>query len=208
LALTHIRGTASAMIGTLAATAAAARTPSGQPDNRLSLYGAIPRAVSDACDAVLLLDEVIAALRFDARRGSELLASSDAAATDLAEVLVTECGLDFRKAHRLVGTLVRQASGLRPLAELSSDQLSACSIEVLGYPVELTPAALARALDPKESVRARAGPGGAAPPALDAVLAEQRNRLAEIQAWKARQQECQRASEEFLLQQCRERCGA
>ena len=207
-ALTHIRGMANAMIGTLAATAAAARTPSGQPDNRLALYGAIPCAVADTRDAVLLLDEVIAALRFDARRGLELLAGSDAAATDLAEVLVMECGLDFRQAHRLVGTLVRQTAGSRPLAALSADDLSACSIEVLGYRVELTPAALARALDPKESVHARIGHGGAAPPALDAVLADQRAGLAEIRAWTAEQQERQRASEESLQQQCRERCPA
>ncbi len=42
-ALTHVRGVASTMIGTLAASAAASRTPSGQPDNRLPLYGMIPR---------------------------------------------------------------------------------------------------------------------------------------------------------------------
>ncbi|WP_139557947.1 2-phosphosulfolactate phosphatase XcbC [Methylotetracoccus oryzae] len=205
-ALTHIRGMANAMIGTLAATAAAARTPSGQSDNRLALYGAIPRAVADTRDAVLLLDEVIAALRFDARRGLELLAGSDAAATDIAEVLVTECSLDFRQAHRLVGTLVRQTAGLRPLSALSVNELTACSIEVLGFRAELTPAALVRALDPKASVHARIGPGGAAPPALDAVLADQRAGLAEIRAWTAEQQERQRASEESLLQRCRERC--
>lgn len=205
-ALTHIRGTANAMIGTLAAAAAAGRTPSGQPDNRLALYGAIPRAVADTRDAVLLLDEVIAALRFDARRGLELLSGSDAAATDLAELLVTECGLDFRKAHRLVGTLVRQTAGSRPLAEISTEELAACSIEALGYPVELTPATLARALDPEESVRARTGPGGAAPPALEAVLAEQCEGFGKIRAWTAEQQERQRASAESLLRQCRERC--
>lgn len=207
-ALTHIRGSANAMIGTLAATAATARTPSGQPDNRLSLYGAIPRAVSGAREAVLLLDEVIAELRFDAERGLELLADSDAAATDLAEVLVAECGLDFRKAHRLVGTLVRQTAGLRPLAALSADELSACSIEALGYRVELAPAALARALDPQLSIQARTGPGGAAPPALDTVLAKQRAGFAEIQAWAAEQHQRQRASEESLLQQCREQSQA
>lgn len=42
-ALTHVRGVSSTMIGTLAASAAAGRTPSGQPDNRLPLYGMIPR---------------------------------------------------------------------------------------------------------------------------------------------------------------------
>jgi argininosuccinate lyase len=205
-ALTHIRGTANAMIGTLAATAAAARTPSGQPDNRLSLYGAIPRAVTDTRDAVLLLDEVIAELRFDARRGLELLAGSDAVATDLAEVLVMDCALDFRQAHRLVGTLIRQTAGSRPVAALSAHELAECSMKVLGHAVELTPDALARALDPTESVRARTGPGGAAPPALDAVLADQREGLAELQAWTAERQERERASEESLLQQCLERC--
>jgi hypothetical protein len=44
-ALTHVRALANKMIGLNATVAASSRTPSGQPDNRLALYGELPEAV-------------------------------------------------------------------------------------------------------------------------------------------------------------------
>ena len=51
-ALTHIRGVANKMIGVLASVTAASRTPSGQPDNRLIIYGELPEAIQTVNNAV------------------------------------------------------------------------------------------------------------------------------------------------------------
>ena len=203
-ALTHIRGTANAMIGTLAASAAAGRTPSGQPDNRLPLYGMIPRAIEDTRGAVELMGEVVSLLSFDEKRGRSRLDHGFALATDLAEVLVLESGLDFRQAHRLVGHLVRRHLAGGDLNQLTPDELGVAAEEVLGRRVELSQAALRNAMDPETAVSARTAPGGAAPEAVDAMIAQCEQILAKADAWTS---DCRRQlqmAEDSLLRAARE----
>lgn len=203
-ALTHIRGMASTMIGTLAASAAAGRTPSGQPDNRLSIYGLIPRAIEDTREASELMGEVVRFLVFNEQRAQERLDDSFALASDLAEVLVLESGLDFRQAHRLVGRLVRSRLADGNLKGLTPDELAAAALEVLGRRVELSEAAFRDALDPEAAVSARSAPGSAAPEAIDEMIGECEQALAGAEAWTV--QECHRLrlAEELLLQTVRE----
>ncbi len=77
-------------------------------------------------------------------------------ATDLAECLVREAGVPFRRAHEIVGAFVRhaEAKGV-PLRDVPASELSAIA-------PELTPATL-RSLDPAQAVAARTLPGGPAP---------------------------------------------
>jgi argininosuccinate lyase len=204
-ALTHVRSVASTMIGTLAASAAAGRTPSGQPDNRLPLYGMIPRAIEDTRDAVGLMGEVVEFLTFDDQRGRAKLDCGFALATDLAEVLVLESGLDFRKAHRLVGHLVRRHLADGDFNRLTADEIALAAEEVLGAAVEIPPAVLQDALDPEAAVSARAAPGGAAPEAVNAMIAGCERTLAEADAWTGRHRRRLRRAEDALLQTARER---
>lgn len=183
-ALTHVRGLANAMLGTLATSAAAGRTPSGQPDNRLALYGAIPRAILDTREAVELMAEVVDLLRFDEAQARARLADGATLATDLAEVLVLECGLDFRRAHRLVGAVVRQGLAVgEGLHRLTPEALAATAEAVLGQRLELAAPTLRAALDPQTAIAARAAPGGAAPEAIAAMLDECERDFAEAGAW-------------------------
>jgi argininosuccinate lyase len=185
-ALTHVRGVASAMIGTLAASAALGRTPSGQPDNRLPLYGMVPQALADTLGAVALMGEVVAHLTFHAPRGRQRLADGSALATDLAEVLVLECGLDFRQAHRLVGHLVRQHLAERGgILGLTPEGLATAAAAVLGRRIEIAPERLRAALDPEAAIQARTEPGGAAPAPMAAMLDDCAEALAEASAWIA-----------------------
>lgn len=182
-ALTHVRGTANAMIGTLATVAASGRTPSGQPDNRLTLYGAIPRAIADTHGAVALMSEVVQLMRFDCKHARAVLDRGLALATELAEALVLEAGLDFRSAHRLVGYLARRHLAGGDLNRLTPNELAAAAEQVLGQRVEISQAALRHALDPEAAVSARAAPGGAAPEAIDAMIAQCERALAEADVW-------------------------
>lgn len=77
-------------------------------------------------------------------------------ATDLAECLVREAGVPFRRAHEIVGAFVRhaEAKGVA-LRDVPAAELSAIA-------PELTPDTL-RFLDPARAVAARTLPGGPAP---------------------------------------------
>jgi argininosuccinate lyase len=182
-ALTHVRGLANTMIGTIAASAALGRTPSAQPDNRLRLYGMIPRALADTRNAVELMGEVVEWLSFNAPRGRTRLNESFAIATDLAETLVLECGLDFRQAHRLVGFLVRRHLTDGSLDTLTPEELAATSQRVLGRRIQISQAALSAALDPETALPARSEPGGAAPAPMAAMFAECEAGWTDAMAW-------------------------
>jgi argininosuccinate lyase len=115
------------------------------------LYDAVETA--GACLAVL--PGLVLGLEFDVQRMAAAAGDPALGATDLAEHLVRG-GLPFRRAHEIVGALVRHAEtrGLT-LREVPAADLTAIA-------PELTPAALA-ALDPARAVAARTLPGGPAP---------------------------------------------
>lgn len=203
-ALTHLRGAANSMIGTLASVAAAGRTPSGQPDNRLAIYGAIPRALADTRDAVELMGEVVTCLTFHVQRGRALLEQGFAAATDLAETLVLHSGLDFRQAHRLVGHLVRRRLADGSLHGLTPEELAAAAEEVLGRQAEISPETLRDALDSESAIAARTAPGGAAPAAIESMLAECRQALGEAETWTRGCRQTLRVTEDALFSAARQ----
>ncbi len=202
-ALTHVRGLANAMTGTLTLSAAAGRTPSGQPDNRLGLYGAIPRAIGETAGAVELMGEIVSWLKFDPCAARHRLDRSFAVATSLAEALVLEAGLDFRAAHRLAGHLVRQYWPAGSLAGLTPETLTEAAQKALGRRVELSPEALRSALDPGAAVAACTTPGGAAPAALAALSDESGQALATAAEWVEARRRTVRENIEALLHNAR-----
>jgi argininosuccinate lyase len=100
-----------------------------------------------------------------------------------AEVLVLESSFDFRQAHRLVGHLVRRHLAGGDLNRLTLDELTAAAEQVLGQRIAISQAALDNALDPEAAVLARAAPGGAAAEAVDTMVAQCEQALAEAEAW-------------------------
>jgi argininosuccinate lyase len=179
-ALTHIRGVANKMIGVLASVTATARTPSGQPDNRLMIYGELPEAMQTVNNVVALMTEVLQEISFNSDRGKALVESGWILATDLAETLVLECGLDFRSAHQLVAFLASEFQG-KSIMELDRETLSHFGEIVLGQPVSITEAQLKSALDACHAIQARSEPGGTATHCMDNMIAECRERLESCQ---------------------------
>lgn len=207
-ALAYVRGVANDMIGALAAAAALGRTPSGQMDNRVFTYGSVPRALEAATGVASLMAGVLRGLRFNAPLAASRLANGFAMATDLAEVIVLETGLDFRTAHRIVGRLVREAIATeRSLRDLTSADLDTASMAVLNRPLHLAGAIFAAALDPASAVAARQGPGGAAPEPLAAMLTECRTALAAYAAWREGAAARIAAAEAALLRRAQELCS-
>jgi argininosuccinate lyase len=185
-ALAFVRGTASAMIGHLAAAATLGRTPSGQVDNRIFAYGDVPRALDLATDTVRLMGAVLGGLAFDRERMARRATESFALATDLAETLVTAAALDYRSAHRVVGRAVGLAVG-RGLAldALTPELLDEAARALLDRPLEIDAARVREALDASLAVAGRAGLGGAAPSAVRDMLADCGARLAGAARWHA-----------------------
>ena len=192
-ALAHVRAVAHRALGAQAAVASAGRTPSGQLDSRLVAYAEVPRALAASAGALRLLAEVVGGLVHDPARGAALLAAGQTWSTDLAEVLVLEGGLDYRSAHRAVGTLVRELPPGSGGAAVTAERLGAVASRLEGRPVHVTPASVAEALDPRQAVLERSGPGGAASEEVQAMAWRCESALLEHESWRARAE--QRAGE-------------
>lgn len=207
-ALTYVRGAANELTGALAAAAALGRTPSGQVDNRVFAYGDVPRALETATGVATLMAGALIGLRFNAPVAAARLASGFATATDLAETITLETGLDFRTAHRIVGRLVREAmQANRTLRDLTPADLDAVAGAMLNRPLHLSENAFAQALDPAAAVAARQGIGGAAPEPLSAMLSECRATLSAHTTWCEQASARTVAAEEKLLHRAQELCG-
>jgi argininosuccinate lyase len=183
-ALAFVRGVASTMVGELAQAVTLGRTPSGQVDNRIFVYGRVPRALDQVIATAALMAGVVSELRVDTERMARRVREGGTQATDLAEALAVTRGVSYRTAHRVVGRAVRLAleRGLTPAA-LSPDLLDEAAVAVGAEPFGLGAAVIAEALDPARGVAGRAGIGGAAPSAVREMVAECRATLAAARRW-------------------------
>ena len=184
--LAYVRGVCGESIGNLAAMAAVGKTPSGQIDNRIFAYGDIPRALDRATGAVRLMADVLRGLAVNADLAARRASENFIGATDLAEVIMLNCGLDYKTAHDLVGRAVRAAleSGE---TTLTTDLIRAAAAETrhAASLQSLTPEIIAETLDPARIVAARTGPGGAAEAPVTHMIAACHAALADQVRWRA-----------------------
>ncbi|MBE3558081.1 MAG: argininosuccinate lyase [Ktedonobacteraceae bacterium] len=207
-ALNYLRGATNELSGTLTAVTALARTPSGQVDNRIFAYGDVPRALELATGAVLLIADVIDGLQFNAAQARLRLVEGFATATDLAETIMLETGLDFRSAHRIAGRLVYEAiRQQRRMSDLTTADLDLAAIAVTGHPLRLLEQAWTRALDPASAVAARQQIGGAAPEPFNDMITQCRAALAAHAAWREQKGAHIAAAESGLLRRVQELAG-
>ncbi|HHZ70602.1 MAG TPA: argininosuccinate lyase [Methylococcaceae bacterium] len=183
-ALTYIRGLTNQVMGNLTTTVVMARTPSGQPDNRLTIYGALPNALEKTINAVNLFSEMISDLEFNHERGHELANQSLICATDLAETLVLKCGMEFRHAHRLIARLIKSQNGNPALFQKTSTAEIKAIAQELGLSIpELSQFEIQQALDPQHSVLSKSEIGGCSPDSLAEMIERCRQQMALFQKW-------------------------
>jgi argininosuccinate lyase len=199
-ALAYLRGMTNIALGTLVSMAAVGRSPSAQVDNRIFAIGAIPRALDDAVEAVRLMAAVLRGITFRTDRMRARARDGYGQATDLAEVLMQAAGIDFRAAHRIVGTAIRLAiEAGAPAGTVPAALLDRAAASVLGRPLALPAEVLDALADPAAIVATRTGTGGAAAPAVDAMLAECRQARAAGLAWIVETRARLGAAEDGLL---------
>jgi argininosuccinate lyase len=185
--LAYLRGLTGQLTGRLAGVAAVGKTYSGNPDSRIFVYGDLPRALERAREGVALFDATLASLDLNQetlRRGA---AEGFSQATDLADVIMLECGVDYRTAHQIVGRVVRLAMerGVASV-DVDLDLINEAARTVTGSALRLSRAKLASALDPARIVASRRGIGGAARTRVEGMIAECRTALATERTWLAK----------------------
>jgi len=170
-ALVVIRGAAATLLGRAAGVLAAQHTPSGRTDNLLYVYGELCGAVELATRALALAAAAAESVEIDRAAAERALRTGFAQATDLAEELSRSHGVPYRSAYRVVGRAVAAAidAGRGPEA-LDAAALDAAARVVLGQPLAVDPALVARALDPAAALATRTVTGGAAHPPMQAML--------------------------------------
>ncbi len=209
--LAFVRGLAREMIGHLVAATAHQVTPSGQIDNRIFAYGGLPQALEQARQGVQLLAGTLAGVSVNREIMAERAGQGYSSATDLTEVIMLQAGLDTNTAHRIVGQAVRSALPHRDLRQaaqpLSTELLDRAANNIIGRPLNLSPEQIAEATDPLAIVETRTGPGGAAPQAVQAMIAEYRDSAAEAKAWRLERENRLAAATTHLLERARAMAG-
>jgi argininosuccinate lyase len=199
-ALSYVRAVSNRLIGMQAAIAACGRTPTGQMDNRIQPNADVPGAFAAAAGAATLMGGVVRELTFNHARARHALDSSFAFATDMAELVMTTAGVDFRTAHRLIARLVRgMIDKGAPDSRVASADLDAVATVIIGRPLALSQQQLDQAADPTFAVSRRATVGGAAREAVSEIVDECHARLAGHAHWHAATSARVAASERALL---------
>jgi argininosuccinate lyase len=199
-ALSIVRGAAGVLIGRLAGFLAVIKSPTARSDNLIYAQGELPRALDLAERVTRLMAEVVATLHVDSGRMFEQLEQGFSQATDLAEFVMLECGVDYRTAYLVVGRAVRRASeqGLRGM-DITGAMLDRASEELFGRNLGLDGRDLTRVLDPQEIVRTRDAEGGAAPDVVREMAADRRRSAVEVERLASARGQAFTLAEERLL---------
>jgi argininosuccinate lyase len=199
-ALSIIRGAAGTLIGRLTGLLAVAKTPSARSDNLIFAYGEVPRALGLALRTTELTAGVVRTLRVNAARMAAVLEGGFSQATDLAEFVMQDCGVDYRTAYRVVGHAVREASARRLRGvDIDGDLLDAAAAALTGKPLGLAGRDLSAVLDPGHIVASRTSLGGAAPAEVTRMAGEVTERAAALAGQAHGWCEAHLAAEEALV---------
>ncbi|HEY6379849.1 MAG TPA: argininosuccinate lyase [Candidatus Dormibacteraeota bacterium] len=204
-ALSIVRGAAGILIGRLAGFLAVVKSPTARSDNLIYAQGELPRALDLAERVTRLMAEVVATLHVDAQRMFEQLEQGFSQATDLAEFVMLECGVDYRTAYLVVGRAVRSASeqGLRGL-DVTGAMLDEAAEELVGRGLGLDGTDLTEVLDPQAIVRTRVAAGGAAPDVVRQMAASCRKAADDVARLASARAAAFTLAEERLLSRARQ----
>jgi argininosuccinate lyase len=130
----------------------------------------------------------------------ESLEAGFSQATDLAEFVMQDCGVDYRTAYQVVGAAVRDAArrGLRGI-DLTGEMLDEAARNHMGHSLGLAGRSLTEVLDPRAIAFGRNSPGGAAPEMVRGMAASCDAEAAGLREDASRRQSLYRQAEERLL---------
>jgi argininosuccinate lyase len=200
--LSIVRGASGVLIGRLTGFLAVAKSPSARSDNLIFAYGEVPRALDLAIRVTRLMTGVVRTLQVNVERMARALDYGYTQATDLSEFIVQTCSVDYRTAYEVVGWAVREASneGI-PGRHITGAMLDEAAIAVTGERLGLAATDVEPALDPRVIIETRRGTGGAAPAAVESMLAQCERKADELRsAVELRRAALDRTKRELLEQ--------
>lgn len=119
------------------------------------------RATSTMRAVIQVLRGAISTVKVNETAMAEAAGNGFLWATDLADILVAEHGVPFRKAHSIVAELAKNLQDYGNPEEVSRE-LHEASLK-LGTPLESDPETISRAMDARKSVERRIACGGPSP---------------------------------------------
>lgn len=183
-ALAVIREAAGAAAGDVAATLTTLHTGSARTDHFHALNGVVPHRLEHSIAVARLTGEVLSGMTIHPERLAEAAVRGFTVAADVADVVAQDGGLDYRRAHKVVGRAVRELETAgRRLVEITAQDLSDAASEVADGPVTIDKDALAAALDPAQCVLARLQDGSCAPHEVELLIARSREEIDDARAW-------------------------
>ncbi|BDZ65478.1 argininosuccinate lyase [Agromyces mangrovi Wang et al. 2018] len=184
-ALEAVKSAAGQSLGVLVSIVSAERGPTGFPIlERRSTQDALWATAKDLATKAGDLTGIIADMSVHSDRMERAAGSHWAQVTDLSSALVRTTGIDWRRAHQIVGRFVRDCidAGVTPGAATVA-HLDAVTAEVLGGPSGLSEAEFAEVMSARAFVERRVMFGAPAP---SAVLREVTSARIELKALVAR----------------------
>jgi len=140
------------------------------------IFVPLNRAFDASLAVVSLLTAVLETARFDVELLARRAGEGHTTTTAVAEGLVREHGLSFRRAHEILSAAV--TTSLANGRPITAETINAVSAELGESGVEVSEAFVRAALDPWAFVEARTIPGGPAPATVEGAIAAARDRLA------------------------------
>jgi argininosuccinate lyase len=205
-ALAVIRSGAGTLIGRVTGLLVSQRTPSARTDNWLHAYGEVAGSLDLSRRLVALGAEVVRTLTIDIDKLAIEAGSHFTGATDLAEELVLQAGINYRSSYQLVGRALADALA-RGQTSITVSDLNRASIALFGDTVHIDPECMADALDPASSIGTRTAVGGASPERVREQCKRLRDRVAHATSWRKEHLERASGAEDELVAIARERAG-
>ena len=165
-------------------TALATFRGEGTGDQAMRSVSLLENAFTSTRNCLHIMAGVLERLEPNKRRMNELVRQSWSTSSNLADVLVKDCGLSFRSAHHVVARLVKLCLDQKvDKADVTSELLRKASTQTLGRVVSLDEASLRSALDHVEFIRTRSTTGSVSPVEVEDMLRKGAKLLASRQEW-------------------------
>jgi len=141
-------------------------------------------ALDTAEETLDLMAGILDTLVVHEDRMKELSGAFWSTASNLADVIVREAGISFRRAHHVVARLVRTSieDGIRP-TEVSSDMVDRAAEETIGLTLNLDDDIIHTALDPVGFVNSRVTEGSVNPKEVRKMQKDAGGKLEAEKAW-------------------------
>ena len=169
IALEHLRASLSIVKGLSASVLDGYfKSPYGDISDHEDIVPILLQAIDLLSLNYRLFNAVVATMEVNKELLRKRAYESFSVVTEMADTIVRECDIPFRKAHKIVSRFVKEAEkkGLT-LKTVDSDLFSSVYEEVIGNSFKGDYDKIVRSLDPEHFVKIRTVYGGIAPSAMD-----------------------------------------